>query len=236
MFGRQKIAALSAEFVGVAVLGLAVLAMAGRTSFPFFTAVVAGLTIGLMVLVLGHVSGAHLNPAITLALWTRRKIQTAQAVVYVGAQMLGGVAAWQLSEYLLNQPLRNSAGGGLDWRIFVAEALGGFVFATAVVAAVNRAYDGAKLAFVTGAGFTLAIVVASLASKGIVNPSLAVGIQAWNWSYALGPVLGAVVGMNTYGYLFMPAESKKKGGIRAALAKRPGTKNRTAKTSRKKKK
>ncbi len=236
MFGRQKIAALAAEFVGTAVLGMAVLSMAGRTSFPFFPAIIAGLTMGLMVLVFGQISGAHINPIVTLGLWTMRKVQTAQAVVYIAAQMLGGVAAWQLSEYLLNQPLRNNAGAGLSWRILVAEAVGGFIFTTAVISAVSRAYEGAKLAFTTGAGLTLGIVVASLASNGIVNPAVAVAIQSWSWAYALGPVLGAVIGMNIYGYLFTPPEAKKRGFVRAALARRGGAKSTKAKAKAKKKK
>ena len=228
MFGRQKIAALVAEFVGTAVLCMAVLAMAGRTSFPFFAAVIAGVTMGLMVLVFGHVSGAHLNPIVTLGLWTRRQMQTAQTVVFVAVQMLGGVAGWQVSELLLNQPLRNNAGGGFDWRVFAAEAIGGFIFTTAIAAALNRAYDSTRLAFVTGAGYTLALLVASLASNGVVNPALAVGIQSWNWSYVLGPVLGAVIGMNVYSILFMPEVANKRQGLRALVSRNSTTKVRSS--------
>lgn len=235
MFGRQKIAALAAEFVGTAILATAVLSISRWTDFPYFAAVVAGLVVALTALVLGPVSGAHINPLVTLGLWTMRKIQTTQAVVYIGAQMLGGLAAWQLGEYLLNRPLRNIAGGGLDWRVLAAEAIGSFVFAMAVYAAVVNNYDWPKLALASGAGLTLGIILASLASNGIVNPAVAVGVQSWNWSYTLGPVAGAVVGMNVYGYLFSPSTPKKRRALTAILTKGTVAKRRGAKAQKAKK-
>lgn len=202
MFGRQKTAALVAEFVGTAVLSSAVLAMSGRTSFPFFGAIIAGLTMVLMVMVVGSVSGAHINPIVTIGLWTMRKVQSTQALVYIAAQMLGGIAAWQLNEFLLDQPLRNIASGGLDWRIMTAEAIGALVFGLAVAAAYMRNYDVGKLALTVGTGLVLGMIVASVAANGLINPAVAVGLQSWDWSYALGPVAGAIIGMNLYGLVF----------------------------------
>lgn len=219
MFGRQKVAALVAEFFGAAVLASAVLAMAGRTGFPFFPAVIAGLTLGLMVLVIGPISGAHVNPIVTLGQWTIRRVPTTQAVVYIAAQMLGGAAAWRLNEYLLNEPLTNRAGNDLDWRVLIAEAVGAFVFAMAVAAAASRAYDGTKLAFTVGTGLLLGMLVASIASNGLINPSLAVGIQSWSWAYVLGPILGAVVGMNLYGLMFKPLDRGNTRTVKTAVAK-----------------
>lgn len=238
MFGRQKIAALVAEFVGTAVLASAVLAMAGRTSFPFFAAVIAGSVMALMVMVIGPISGAHINPALTIGLWTLRKIQTTQAIVYVAAQMLGGVAAWQLSEFLLDQPLRNTATGGIDWRILVAEAVGAFVFGLAVAAAVSRAYDTSKMAVTAGIGLTAGIVVASIAANGLINPAIAVGIQSWDWSYALGPIAGAIIGMNLYGLVLAPTVSVKSRAAAKAPAKAVATKKpkKTVKSAGRKKK
>lgn len=215
MFGRQKMAAVTAEFVGTAVLASTILSMAGRTSFPFFASVVAGLTMALMVLVIGPISGAHINPVVTIGLWTTRKLQTTQAIMYVLAQLLGGAAAWQMNEYLLNQPLRNNAGGSLNWRVLIAEAIGAFVFTLALSAAVSRAYTGAKLAVTAGLGLTIGMIMASLASNGIINPAAAVGIQSLNWAYTLGPLLGGIVGMNLYGLLFAPLDVT---GLRAVKA------------------
>lgn len=218
MFGRQKIAALVAEFVGTAVLVTAVLAtIYGRTGFPLFIALAAGLAVGLMVLVVGPVSGAHINPIVTVGLWTIRRIQTTQAIVYVAAQMLGGVAAWQLAEFLLNRPLESSAGSDLDWRILIAEAVGAFVFTTAIAAAVARAYTGGKLAVTAGLGFMFGMLISSIASNGLINPAVAVGIHAWNWAYILGPLAGAVIGMNLYGLVFEPIDNPRAVTAKAAV-------------------
>jgi len=219
MFGRQKVAALVAEFFGTLVLASAVLSMAGRTAFPFFGAIIAGLTLGLMVLVIGPISGAHINPIVTIGLWTMRKVQTTQAIVYVAAQTLGGLSAWKLNEYLLNQPLNNRGGAHLDWRVLLSEAIGAFVFTMAIAAAVSRAYDGAKLAFTAGGGLLLGIIVASIASNGVINPAVAIGIQSWSWAYILGPVAGSIVGMNTYALIFMPLDSPPRKSAKAVVAK-----------------
>ena len=142
-----------------------------------------------------------------------------QAIVYVAAQLLGGLAAWQLSEFLLNQPLRNVAGDSLDWRVLTAEAVGAFVFTFGVAAAVSKAYEQVKLAMVVGASLTLGIMVASLASNGVVNPAVAIGIQSWGWAYVLGPVAGALVGMNLYGLIFAPLDKPTPRGVKAVAAK-----------------
>jgi glycerol uptake facilitator-like aquaporin len=207
MFGRQKLAALGAEFLGAAVLSTVVLSMAGRTSFPFFAAVAAGLVYAAMILVFGNISGSHLNPIVTLGMWTLRKIETVTAILYIGMQLLGGVAAWQLAEYLLNQPLQNVAGADLDWRVFTAEAVGAFVFGLIVVAAASKRYEGGRLAALTGIGLSLGMMVASLAANGLINPVVAIGLQSWSWAYVLAPAVGALVGFNLYHYVFAPLEN-----------------------------
>lgn len=229
MFGRAKVAPLVGEFLGTAILASVVLSMAARTGFPFFAAIIAGLTLGLMVLVIGPSSGAHINPAVTVGLWTQRKIETAAALMYVGAQMLGAAAAWQLNEFLLNKPLRNIAGSEFDWRVFTAEAVGAFVFTFALSAAVSKGYDYAKTAFVAGGGLALGILAASLASNAIINPAVALGLQSWSWAYAAGPVAGALVGFNLYTMVF-EAPAKK------SVTKKASTTKASSKTKAKRKK
>jgi glycerol uptake facilitator-like aquaporin len=209
MFGRQKIAMLVAEFLGTATLTAAVYAMAVRTSFPFFSAAAAAVTIGLMVILVGKASGAHINPAVTLGLWTMRKIDTAKAVVYIAAQLLGAVAAWRLMEYLMDSPLKDIAGKNVDWRVMVAEGVGALLFGWAVAAVVDRGLEGAEKAGVLGTAFFISVLVASFASNGVVNPAVAVGVQSWNVSYIVAPLVGAIVGMNIYGYVFAGLDNKR---------------------------
>lgn len=205
MFGRAKVATVVAEFIGTFVLASAILAMVGRTSFPFFAAVAGGSAVALMTLIVGSVSGAHINPAVTIAMWTVRKIETTRALVFIAAQGLGGAVAWRFNEYLLGSALKNIAGAKFDWHILVAEAVGTLVFTFGFAAAVYLGYRGLKNAVTVGISYGLGIVIAAFASNGLLNPAVAVGVNSWSIAYAVGPLLGAVVGINLYAMLFDPA-------------------------------
>lgn len=198
MFGRQKVAMLVAEFLSAATLSMIVLALVARTNFPFFLAAASGLTVGLMYYLFDSLT----NPVVTAGMWVMRRVPTLEAVVRVAMQMLGGVAAWRLSEYLINSKLTNIAGSSFEWRVLLAEALGAFVLGLGIAVAVKRAYTGLRFAATMGMAMAVGVLVASLASNGLLNPSVAVGVQSWNWAYALGPVLGGIIGMSLYGVLF----------------------------------
>lgn len=217
MFGRTKVAMLVAEFLGTATLTAAVLAVASvanpRFGLPtFFVASAAGLAVGLMVLLVGKNSGAHLNPAITLGHWSLRKIPTTQAIAYIATQLLGGLAALGLYQYLTGQATGSQfgafAGQGFRWQVLVAEAVGAFIFAFAVAAAIEQRYEGWTLATVIGVSLMLGMVTASVASNGLVNPALALGFRSISRAYIIGPLVGGLVGMNLYHYLFVPAPAR----------------------------
>jgi glycerol uptake facilitator-like aquaporin len=156
-------------------------------------------------LVFGMVSGAHFNPAITLGLWSARRVKTMPALVYVAAQLLGGICAYMLYTYFVNSSWPND--GKFDSKVLVAEAVGAFIFSLGWAAAVYHKLDAGKAAFVVGASLVLGIFVASVASAAFLNPAVALGARSWVWAtYVLGPVLGAVIGFNLYALLFAPAE------------------------------
>ncbi len=204
MFGRNKVAALVAEFLGTFTLASVVLAMSGRTTFPYFVAMAAGGTLALMVLVIGSLSGSHINPAVTIGLWTLRQVTTTTAVVYIAAQMLGGAVAWRLNEYLLNTPLNNIANKTFDWRIFTAETVGTVIFTFGIAAAVFQGFRGLRQAVTIGGSLTLGIFLATFASNGLLNPAVALGVNSWSFIYVTAPILGAIIGMNLYAVLVMP--------------------------------
>jgi glycerol uptake facilitator len=243
MFGRRKAAMLVAEFLGTGALTLLVLSVQRSTiGVPFFVAMAAGLTVGLMTLVLTKTSGAHLNPAITIAMWTARKVATLQAIVYVAAQLLGAWAAYFLYTYYVNSKLQ-PIGGHFTGRILTAEAVGAGILAFAWAAAVYQRFTVGVKAATLGLAYMLAVVAASSAAIGLVNPAMALGVRAWVWgTYVLGPVLGAVIGFNLYGMLFAEPEavvaapvaarsvatdSETVAVAKAASAKKPATRRKT---------
>jgi len=231
MFGRNKIAALVAEFLGTGVLAFVVLNV-GRSNIgiPYFVAFAAGLAVMLMGVALAR--DVHLNPALTLGLWTARRINTAKALAFIAVQLLGGWAAYGLYKYFAQgdiQPVSSE----YDARVLVAEAFGAFVFTFVVAGVVYQKLHWLVRSAVAGGGLTLGIIIASVASVGYINPAVALGSNAWVWgTYVLGPVLGAIIGVNLYGLLFATQPEK----VAVAKAKTNGNSKSTTKTKSKSKK
>jgi aquaporin Z len=210
MFKRKNLAMIVAEFLGTAVLTTVVLAVSKSTiGIPYFVAIAAGLAVAVGTLVFRPISGAQFNPAITIGLWSARRIKTVPAIVYVAAQLLGGIAAYWLFTYFASQHWANS--GHYSGHVLVAEAAGTFVFGLAWAAlSYSNTEDNGRAAMLVGLGLTVGIIVASSAASGLLNPAVALGLRLWGWgTYVLGPVLGAVIGVNVYSLLFAPAEGTK---------------------------
>ncbi len=201
---RNNVARVLAEFLGTALLVLAVLSISKSSlAIPYFIATTAGLALAMGTLVFGNVSGAHFNPAITLGLFSVRRIKAATALVYVAAQMLGGVAAYQLFTYFVNQTWDNS--GEFAARVLVAEAVGAFVFSLGFAATLYQKLELGKRAALVGLSFALGMLVSFVGAGGLINPAVALGAHSWVLgTYGLGPVLGAIIGFNLYSLLFAP--------------------------------
>lgn len=208
MFGRRKIATLVAEFLGTGVLTLLVLSVQRSTiGVPFFVAMAAGLTVALMTFAVGSVSGGFFNPALTLGMWTARKLPTVNTILYIAVQLLGGWAAYYLYTYFVKQPLQ-PVGGHFAGRILVAEAVGTGIFAFGWAATLYQRFSPAVTASVAGLSFMVGAIAASAAAIGLLNPAVALGARAWVWgTYVLGPVVGAIIGANLYSLLFAEPET-----------------------------
>lgn len=238
MFKRSQLAMLVAEFLGTGVLALVVLTVQHSTiGLPYFVALAAGATLAVMAVALGRDGGGHFNPAVTLGLWTTRQVKTVTAVTFVVAQLLGAWAAYYLYTYFARTTLQ-SMNVQYDSHVLVAEAVGAMVLSLGWAAAVFDRYSSSKAAVTAGASFALAIVVASSASLGIVNPAVALSDRAFEvfgpmgWTtYALGPVLGAVIGFNLYALLFAPESSLLR--LAAAVSARAASAGTTAGASAK---
>lgn len=153
----------------------------GCTVVAGATGVIAPLAIGsaLMVMIFagGHISGGHYNPAVTLGVWVRGKIATAEVVPYVVAQIVGAVLAALVVGYLRGRAPEAAAieiGPAL-----VAEFL--FTFALVYVVlnvATAKANDGNSF-YGLAIGFTVLVGAFAVGdiSGGAFNPAVAVGIS-----------------------------------------------------------
>lgn len=204
---KRKEAALLAEFFGTFVLVTAVLATA-NIGHAFFPAITAGIVLMVMVLVIGGLSGSHINPAVTIGFWSQKKIDTLQAMSYIVAQIVGGLVAWGTVQWLLDTKINSAISKSVDWRVLVAELVGTFVFTAGVATAVGKQLEGASLALAVGFSLTVGIIVASVGSSGLLNPAVAVGLHSYSLAYIVGPLVGGVLGMAFYKHV-LDADSPK---------------------------
>ncbi|HSX47415.1 MAG TPA: aquaporin [Patescibacteria group bacterium] len=216
MFGRQKFATLSAELLGTGILTFLILSVQRSTiGIPFFVATAAALALAVSTYVLHETSGAHFNPAITIGLWTARKVSTLVAIAYVAVQLVGGLLAGLLFTYFSNNHLQK-VGGHYSARILVAEAVGTAIFSLGIASTVYKKYTQQGAAFFSGIAYMVGILTATAgnAALGLLNPAVALGVHAWVWgTYVLGPVLGAIIGINLYVLLFSDEALESKSSV-----------------------
>jgi MIP family channel proteins len=209
-----------AELVGTAILVLAICSFISRSAPQAVDLLSIGLVhaIALMAIVytIGQVSGAHVNPAVTLALLTIRKISPRDAAGYLGAQLAGALAG-----ALLARMFFSTRGGLFDfgaatvspaylhggsvWLALIAEALGTFILMWAVMGtAVNPEAPKGVAGVAIGGSLGLAVLLFGPATGGSFNPArwfgpaLVSGTWSDGWLYLIGPVLGAAGAAATY--------------------------------------
>jgi glycerol uptake facilitator-like aquaporin len=204
---RAGVAPVLAEFLGTATLVSVALVLTETTAVSYFIATSLAVTLMVIVLAFGGVSGAHVNPAITFGMWTARRIGTLRAVAYIAAQMLGGLAAWQLYQYVADKPVAART-VHFDTHIWVAELVGTFILAIGFTAAISRVLDALQSAVVYSAALFAGIILASVGSAGFLNPAMALGLRSWGTVYILGPLIGGLLGVNLYYLFFAPAETR----------------------------
>ena len=202
-------------FGGTAVAVGAILSRptAGAAYDSLAIALAFGLALAAVVAAVGHVSGAHVNPAVTLGMAAAKKFPWAYVPVYLAAQLAGAVlaalATWLTfggpgrSEALLAAP--SPAAGVGDLRALLIEILIGFILVFVVMAVATDDRAPAAIAPIA-VGFALAvgIFIAGPITGAAVNPARALGpmIVAGSftsvWLYVLGPIVGGVLAALLY--------------------------------------
>jgi aquaporin TIP len=178
-----------------------------------------GLVIAVMASAVGHISGGHFNPAVTLGFLVTRRIAPSLAIVYWSVQFLGATAAAALLRWFFSENIRQltnlgtpALGGGVDhWRGLVIEIVLTFflvwvIFATAVdPGGTFKSIAGLAI----GLTITLDVFMGGPLTGAAMNPARAFGPElisrhwddAWVW-YA-GPFAGAVLAALAYEWLYL---------------------------------
>ena len=224
---------LSAEFLGTLWLvlggcGSAVLAAA----FPNLGIGFAGVSLafGLTVLTgayaLGHISGGHFNPAVTLGLWAGKRFDSKDILPYIVAQVLGAIAGagilyviasdkvgFAIGSFASNGFGDNSPGkyGALGG--FVAEVVLTFFFLIIILGATHKLAPKGFAPIAIGLGLTLIHLISIPVTNTSVNPArstgpaifAAIGGQNWAvtqlWLFWVAPILGALLAGFVYEWL-----------------------------------
>ncbi|MEK7591175.1 MAG: aquaporin [Patescibacteria group bacterium] len=194
----MKLQKYLAEVLGTFALALGVWLSVGFT-MPAATPVIAGLTLGLFVYTIGHISGAHLNPAVTVGLWSVKKIDAKDAALYIISQFVGAVLAMVFGRIITGEIVRVSTTNVP--MVGVAEAVGAFVLVFGIASVVYKRVSSGHAGFVIGGSLLLGIYLASVLSNGVLNPAIALAIGSFNVMYVAGPLLGGILGAQAYKYL-----------------------------------
>jgi len=180
-----------------------------------------GLVLALMVSITAHISGGHVNPAVTIGVWVTGKITSFRAVVYILAQLAGAIVGALLLRLVMPEELWRISGAPLGIPILapgygsgkgvLAEAILTFflVFAVFGTAVDDRGPFSKTAGFTIGLVLAFDILAAGPLTGAAMNPARALGPElasgTWTdwWVYWVGPVAGGVIAGVVYWLAFL---------------------------------
>jgi aquaporin Z len=179
-----------------------------------------GLTVLTMAYAIGHISGCHLNPAVTLGLWAGGRHPLGEVLPYIIAQVLGGIAGafvlymiasgapgFDLSGGLASNGFGEHSPGGYSMASgFLTEIVMTLMFLIIILGATDRRAPAGFAPIAIGLGLTLIHLISIPVTNTSVNPARSTGPAVFVGDWALGqlwlfwvaPILGALVA----GYLY----------------------------------
>lgn len=226
---------LSAEFFGTFWLvlggcGSAVLAAAFPELGIGFVGVslAFGLTVLTMAFAIGHISGCHLNPAITIGLWAGDRFPAKDVFPYIIAQVLGGIAAGGVLYLIASGKADFSTAGGFASNGYGEHSPGGFSLQSALITEVvmtafflivimgatdKRGVPAGFAPIAIGLCLTLIHLISIPVTNTSVNPARSTGVAvfvggwatAQLWLFWVAPIIGGVLGASIYKFLGKPA-------------------------------
>jgi aquaporin Z len=220
---------LTAEFIGTFWLvlggcGSAVLAAAFPNLGIGFVGVslAFGLTVLTMAFAIGHISGCHLNPAVSIGLWSAGRFPAGELAYYIAAQVVGGIvgaavlyliatgkAGFEVGGFASNGYAEHSPGGYGLGAALITEVVMTFMFLFIILGATEKRANGAFAPIAIGLGLTLIHLISIPVTNTSVNParSTAVALFAGDWAlgqlwlFWIAPIVGAFLAGIVYRWL-----------------------------------
>ena len=221
---------LAAEFIGTFWLvlggcGSAVLAAA----FPEVgiglagVSLAFGLTVLTMAYAIGHISGCHLNPAVTLGLWAGGRHPLGEVLPYIVAQVVGGFVGalvlysiasgkpgFELASGLASNGFGEHSPGGYSMAAgFLTEVVMTLMFLVIILGATDRRAPVGFAPIAIGLGLTLIHLISIPVTNTSVNPARSTGVAFFAgglaisqlWLFWIAPILGGVLGAAVYKFI-----------------------------------
>lgn len=176
-------------------------------------ALAIGSALAVMIYMGGHISGAHYNPAVTLGVMMRGKIETAEAIKYMGAQVVGALLAAFASFHLTGgDTFAPAPGNGVSVAmVLLAELLFTFALVLVVLQTATNDKTAGNSYYGLAIGFTVMVGAFAVGdiSGGAFNPAVAIGPIIVNsmegsgsfadlWLYLVGPFAGGALAAVVY--------------------------------------
>ncbi len=219
-------AAYVAEFIGTFILVMAltmIVSIWGPSGQFVMIPLVSAFVYMMLVQTLGSVSGAHFNPAVTIALVAIKKIKPIDALTYIILQFSGGILGALFTKgILLDEGRATSYGATTIEKSMIGvseglaiEAMFTFLLVWAIVGVMTNTTAARDWAgFVIGATLGVGIMVAApLTGAGLnparsFGPALISGVWTDFWVYIVGPIIGGVAAAVAYHKLFIETQGK----------------------------
>lgn len=201
------------EFVGTFVLVLVGCGVAVVTSANVVaTSLAFGLSIVAMAYSIGNVSGCHINPAVSLAMFITKKITAKEFAFYVISQILGAIVGAVILGLILGSFDKLGANGFVDGKLlsaFITEVILTFIFITAILGVTSKTENGHTVGIVIGLTlvlvhlFGIAITGTSVNPARSIGPAIFVGGNALKqlWVFIVAPLVGSAIASVFYKYV-----------------------------------
>ena len=232
----EAIATYALVFFGPLAIILSVVAFGDGLSIEsiIMISLAHGAAIGLMVYAFGHISGAHINPAVTIPMMITKKISVADGIGYIIFQLIGAVvAAFSLKAILPeigakvnfgtqggpSELLNNSVMAGITVEIILTFFLVTVIFLTAVHKKAPAGIHGISIG---GMVFLLHLVGVPLTGASMnpartFGPAVVSGFWELHWLYWVAPIIGGIIAGVIMNYIFVNnAEPETKRRSRAS--------------------
>lgn len=168
---------------------------------------VFGLIVMAMILSFGHISGAHINPAVTIGLYVAARFRFRNIIPYISAQLAGACVASLVLKYLFphNEFLGATLPRGSDMQSYVLEFILTFLLMLVILTSTMRENQSLLIPAIAIGGtvglealFAGPICGASMNPARSISPALIGGHFQSLWVYILGPVIGAITAVYVF--------------------------------------